>query len=422
MSVFNNALAQLKKATQYTSLKPSTLEFLKRPERQLQFSLPITMDDGAEKVFDGFRVQYTSARGPYKGGLRYHPQTNLDEVKALAFWMGIKCAVVNIPLGGGKGGITIDPKKLSQAELERLTRALARKLAPFIGPEQDILAPDVNTNPMMMAWIADEYSRVVGKKVPGVATGKPLEQGGSAGRTEATGQGGLYVLNELVKKLKLTPKKTRIVVQGFGNVGYNFAKLAYQAGYQIIALSDSKGGIYSKTGINMDPDNVMKDKKARGLIGGCYCIGSVCDCKNFTAVTNKQILELPTDILVLAALENQITTANVGRIKAKVVFEMANGPTTPEADEKLAKRKIIVVPDVLANAGGVTVSYFELVQNIQQYYWTEKEVMDKLKPIMVEAFNDIWNKAGELKVPLRVAAFVLAVDRIGQAIEARGKF
>src|SRR3990167_4070416 len=253
MSVFNNALAQLKKATQYTSLKPSILEFLKRPERQLQFSLPITMDDGAEKVFDGFRVQYTSARGPYKGGLRYHPQTNLDEVKALAFWMGIKCAVVNIPLGGGKGGITIDPKKLSQAELERLTRALARKLAPFIGPEQDILAPDVNTNPMMMAWIADEYSRVVGKKVPGVATGKPLEQGGSAGRTEATGQGGLYVLNELSRKLKLTPKKTTVAIQGFGNVGFYLAEFLYHAGYKIVALSDSQGGILDKHGIITPP-------------------------------------------------------------------------------------------------------------------------------------------------------------------------
>ncbi|MFA4937048.1 MAG: Glu/Leu/Phe/Val dehydrogenase [Patescibacteria group bacterium] len=422
MSVFNNAMQQLKKAAGYAKVFPEALEQLKHPERVVQFSLPVVMDNGATRVFESFRVQYTSARGPYKGGLRYHPQTNLDEVKALAFWMGIKCAVVDIPLGGGKGGITVDPKKLSKNELERLTRALTRRLVPFIGPEQDILAPDVNTTPEMMGWIVDEYSRVVGKKVPGVVTGKPLELGGSAGRAEATGQGGLFVLTELAKKLKLNPKKTRIIVQGFGNVGFNFAKLAYQVGYKIIGLSDSQGGIYSKNGISMDPEHVMQDKKARGLIAGCYCIGTVCDCKNFKQVTNKQLLELPTDILVLAALENQITSKNAGRIKTKVVFEMANGPTTPEADVKLAKRKIIVVPDVLANAGGVTVSYFELMQNIGQYYWEEKEVMEKLKPIMTRAFNDIWSKVQELKIDLRTAAFVLAIERIGKAIEARGKY
>ncbi|MFH1867169.1 MAG: Glu/Leu/Phe/Val dehydrogenase [Patescibacteria group bacterium] len=422
MSVFNNAMQQFKKATGYAKVSPEALEQLKKPERVLQFSLPVVVDNGTTRIFEGYRVQYSSARGPYKGGLRYHPQTNLDEVKALAFWMGIKCAVVDIPLGGGKGGITVDPKKLSKEELERLTRALTRRLVPFIGPEQDILAPDVNTTPEMMGWIVDEYSRVIGKKVPGVVTGKPLELGGSQGRAEATGMGGLMVLNELVKKLKLNPKQTRIIVQGFGNVGYNFAKLAFEAGYKIIGLSDSQGGIYSKKGISMDPEHVMQDKKARGLIAGCYCMGTVCDCKNFKQVTNKQLLELPTDILVLAALENQVTGENAGRIKAKVVFEMANGPTTPEADVKLAKRKIIVVPDVLANAGGVTVSYFELVQNLGQYYWTEKEVIEKLKPIMTRAFGDIWQKAQELKIDLRTAAFVLAVERIGKAIEARGRY
>ncbi len=422
MSVFKNALQQLKKAAGYVKISPATLEQLKKPERILQFSLPVIMDNGDIRIFEGYRVQYTSVRGPYKGGLRYHPQTNLDEVKALAFWMGIKCAVVDIPLGGGKGGIMVDPKKLSKGELERLTRVFTRRLVPFIGPEQDILAPDVNTNPEMMGWVMDEYSQIVGKKIPGVVTGKSLELGGSQGRAEATGKGGLYVLNELAKKLKLNPKKTRIIVQGFGNVGFNFANLAYQAGYKIIGLSDSQGGIYSKKGISMNPKHVMQDKKARGLIAGCYCIGSVCDCKNFKQVTNKQLLELPTDILVLAALENQVIKVNAGRIKAKAIIEMANGPTTPEADAKLAKRKIIVVPDVLANAGGVTVSYFELVQNLQQYYWTEDEVFNKLKTIMIKAFTDVWQKAQDLKIDLRTAAFVLALERIGKAMEARGKF
>jgi glutamate dehydrogenase (NADP+) len=422
MSVFTNALSQLKKASTYINLPSRVQEILKKPERVLQFSIPITMDNGSTRVFDGYRVQYSSARGPYKGGLRYHPKVNLDEVKALAFWMAIKCAVVGIPLGGGKGGIAVDPKVLSQGELERLTRAFTRRLVPFIGPEQDVLAPDVNTNPEVMGWLVDEYSKVTGRFVPAVATGKPLALGGSQGRTAATGQGGLFILNELVGKLKLDPKKTRIIVQGFGNVGYYFAKLAHKAGYKIIGLSDSKGGIYSNGGAGMDPDHIMQDKKARGIIAGCYCVGSVCDCENYRSMTNKQILEAPTDILVLAAMENQITRENAGRIKAKAIIEMANGPTTPEADIKLAKRGVIVVPDVLANAGGVTTSYFEMVQNLQQYYWTEAEVMQKLKPIMGQAFKQVWQKAEALKVDLRIAAFVLALERIAEAIEVRGKY
>jgi glutamate dehydrogenase (NADP+) len=284
------------------------------------------------------------------------------------------------------------------------------------------LAPDVNTNPEVMGWVVDEYSKVVGRFVPAVVTGKPIELGGSLGRTAATGQCGIFILNELVGKLKLDPKKTRVTIQGFGNVGYYFAKLAHEAGYKIIGLSDSKGGIYSNGGAGMDPDHIMQDKKARGIIAGCYCVGSVCDCENYRAMTNKQILEAPTDILVLAAMENQITRENAGRIKAKVIIEMANGPTTPEADVKLARRGIIVVPDVLSNAGGVATSYFEMVQNLQQYYWTEAEVLQKLKPIMVQAFKQVWQKAETLKIDLRTAAFVLALERISQAMEARGKY
>lgn len=422
MSVFGNAMTQLKRAALYAKLSSSTIEQLKHPERTLQFSLPVTMDNGEVRVFEANRVQYSSARGPYKGGLRYHKQSNLDEVKALAFWMAIKCAVVDIPLGGGKGNIAVDPKTLSTAELERLTRAFTRKLVPFVGAERDVLAPDVNTNPEIMGWVVDEYSKIVGHNVPGVVTGKPLALGGSAGRTAATGQGGMYVLDELAKKLKLNPKKTRIIVQGFGNVGYNFAKLAHRAGYQIVGVSDSKGGIYSNHGKGMDPEKVMEQKQARGMIAGCYCVGSVCDCENYRGMTNSQILEAPAEVLVVAALENQITGKNAGRIKAKVVLEMANGPVTPEADVKLAKRKITVVPDVLANAGGVTVSYFELVQNLQQFYWKEEEVLSRLKPIMVQAFDEVWQKAQELKIDLRTSAFVLALERIGRAMEAKGKY
>lgn len=419
MSIFSNALSQFRSAAQYLSLSPYVLGRLQRPERVLQFSFPVTMDSGTIRMFDGYRVQYSSARGPYKGGLRFHPQASLDEVKALAFLMMIKCAVVGIPLGGSKGGIAVDPKTLSPAELERLTRALTRQLAPFIGPEKDIPAPDVNTNPEVMGWVMDEYAQIVGHSVPGVVTGKPLSLGGSAGRSAATGQGGLYVLAELARKLKLNPKKTRVVVQGFGNVGYHFAKLAYGAGYRIVGLSDSKGGIYAPNGQSMDPAHVMEQKRARGLIAGCYCVGSVCDCKNYRALSNKQILAAPADVLVLAALENQLTGTNAGRVKARVVLEMANGPVTPEADVKLAKRGVIVVPDVLSNAGGVTVSYFELVQNLQQYYWTENEVLQKLKPIMVQAFAKVWQRAQELKVNLRTAALAVAAERLAQAIEAR---
>ena len=411
MSVFANALKQLKQAASYAKIPSAIIEQLKHPERILQFSFPVTMDNSEVRVFEGYRVQYSSARGPYKGGLRYHPQTNLDEVKALAFWMAVKCAVVGIPLGGGKGGITVDPKKLSEAELERLTRAFTRKLAPFIGPEQDVPAPDVNTTPQIMAWVRDEYERVVGKKVPGVVTGKPLNFGGSQGRTPATAQGGMYVLEELIGKLKLKPKQVSVAVQGMGNVGGIMAQLLHQAGYHVAAMSDSKGGIYNPKGL--DVPAVERFKKQTGSL------------KNFPGakpVTNAQLLELPVTILIPAALENQITGKNAGRIKAKVVFELANGPTTPEADVKLAKRKVIVVPDVLANAGGVTVSYFELVQNIQQYYWNEREVIAKLKPIMVTAFRQIWQRVEQLKVPLRTAAYVIALERIGQAIEARGKY
>lgn len=411
MPVFANALAQLKQAVDHSHLHPEIAARLKAPERILQFSFPVTMDDGTVRLFDGYRVQYSSARGPYKGGIRFHPKTNLDEVKSLAFWMAIKCAVVGIPLGGGKGGVTVDPKKLSKGELERLTRAFARRLAPFIGPEQDVPAPDVNTTPEVMAWIADEYARVVGRQVPSVVTGKPLSAGGSQGRVPATAQGGMYVLHELLLKLKLKSQALTVAVQGMGNVGGIFAQLAHQAGMKVVAMSDSTSAIYNPKGF--DVTAVEHYKKEFGNLKGF---------PGARSINNAQLLELPVTVLVPAALENQITGTNAGRIKAKIVFEMANGPTTPEADAKLAKRGITVVPDVLANAGGVTVSYFEIVQNLSQYYWDEGEVMEKLKLIMVTAFRHTWQRAEQLKIPLRTAAYVVALERIGQAIEAKGKF
>ncbi len=411
MSVFTNVLKQIKQAANHSSIPPSIFEQLKNPERILQFSFPVTMDNGSVKVFEGYRVQYSSARGPYKGGLRYHPQVNLDEVKALAFWMTVKCAVVGVPLGGSKGGVKVDPKKLSAGELERLTRALTRRLALFIGPQKDVPAPDVNTTPEIMAWVRDEYEKIVGYQEPAVVTGKPLNSGGSQGRVLATAQGGMYVLQELVNKLKIKPKQTTVAVQGMGNVGGIMAQLLYQAGYRVVAMSDSSGGIYNPR--SLDVPAAEKFKKQNG---------SLKNFPNTKAISNSKLLELPVDILIPAALENQITDKNVSRIKARVIFEMANGPTTPEADIKLAKRKIIVVPDVLANAGGVTVSYFEMVQNLQQYYWHEGEVMTKLKPIMIQAFKQVWQRAEQLKLSLRTAAYVIAIERIAQAIEARGKY
>mgnify|MGYP001577026564 CR=1 FL=1 len=409
MSVFSNALAQLNKASEFLKLPDYIWERLKSPERTLQFSFPVKMDNGSIKIFEGFRVQYSSARGPYKGGLRYHPKTNLDEVKALAFWMSIKCAVAGIPLGGGKGGITVDPKKLSSSELERLTLAFARRLTPFIGPELDVPAPDVNTTPEIMGWIVDEYNKTIGKQNPGVITGKPLAYGGSQGRGLATAQGGMYVLEEIRKELKWQPKGVTVAVQGMGNVGGNMANLLHQAGYVVVAMSDSRGAIYNPKGL--DPVAVEKYKKEKGELVGF---------PNSKTISNDQLLELPVVLLIPAALENQITKDNAGRIKAQVILELANGPTTPEADEKLAKRGVIVVPDVLGNAGGVTVSYFELVQNLQQYYWSEGEVYEKLKPIMISATKQILQRSKQLKTTLRVAAFVVALERISQALEVKG--
>lgn len=417
---FKSALVQLDRAASFIDISKGILDQLRVPKRILQVSIPVSMDDGSVRIFEGYRVQYNNARGPFKGGIRYHPDTDLNEVKALAFWMAMKCAVANIPFGGAKGGITVDPKKLSPRELEELTRGYTRLLKDVIGQERDIPAPDVYTNAQIMAWIMDEYSRVIGHTEHGVVTGKPLALGGSLGRESATGDGGFIVLQELAKKMKFIPKKTRVVIQGVGNVGYFLAVQMHRLGYKIVGLADSKGGIYDKRGLGMDPDNVMKTKREQGYISGCYCIGTVCDCDNYAHVSNEKLLELPCDILVPAALENQLTGTNARRVKAKVILEMANGPTTPEADDIFRKKKVIVVPDILANAGGVTVSYFEWVQNIQGVSWTEEDVAKKLHEKMVAAFTDVWTTAEQHSTDLRTAAFILAVKRIADAMVLRG--
>ena len=420
MSPLQNALTQLKKAAELIKLDTAVLEILKKPKRILQFSIPVKMDDGATKIFDGYRVQWNDARGPFKGGIRFHPKTDLNEVEALSFWMTIKCAAVGIPYGGGKGGVTVDPKKLSKAELERLARSYTQALKDYIGPEKDIPAPDVYTNPQFMSWIMDEFSKIKGYNVPGVVTGKPMELGGSAGRSTATAQGGFYILEEVAKKLKIDPKKTRIIIQGFGNAGANMADLCFHAGYKIIGISDSQTAVVDKTGKGIDSHTIAKMKEKKGVVDVCDCKEIKCACKDHLHTTNEKFLETDCDILILAALENQITRKNVGRVKAKIILELANGPTAPEADEKLFKKNVLVVPDVLTNAGGVTVSYFEWVQNLANYYWSEKEVFEKLKKIMVENFEAAWKIREQNKTDFRTAVFALALGRLEKAIKARG--
>ncbi|NIP33229.1 glutamate dehydrogenase, partial [Candidatus Saccharibacteria bacterium] len=361
-------MEQLDRAAKLIGLKPDVFEILKEPENIITISIPVKLDDGTTKEFQGYRVQYNSARGPYKGGIRFHQDTDIEEVKALAFWMALKCAVVDIPLGGGKGGVTIDPKKYSDQEIEQVARGWARGMAEVIGPDKDIPAPDVNTTPQIMAWMADEYSKVVGKDSPGVVTGKPIEAGGSEGRDTATAQGGFYVLEALKDIIELDPESSTVVIQGYGNAGYNFAKLAYHAGYKVVAVSDSKGGIHDEQGL--DPEKVMEHKKATGSVVG---YGGAKE------VSNEKILEIPCGVLVPSALENQITADNANKISTQVVLELANGPTTPEADEILYKNGVHVVPDILANAGGVTVSYFEWLQNKEGEHWTKEEIWQRLE-------------------------------------------
>jgi len=410
-TAFQNALSQLEKAVHILGTEPAIVEKLKTPKRLHEAKLKVEMDNGETQEFVAYRSQYNNARGPYKGGIRYHPNVSEDEVKALSFWMAMKCAVVGIPLGGGKGGIIVDPKKMSQGELERLSRAYVRAFHAFLGPVQDIPAPDVYTNGQIMAWMLDEYEKIVGVHAPGMITGKPLALGGSKGRNFATAQGGVYALQEALKKLGKKPSETTVAIQGFGNAGSHMGKILSGLGYKIVAVSDSKGGVVCAPGSCFDVDALERYKEVNGSVMGFS--GS-------QNISNEALLELDVDVLVPAALENQITSENAGRVKSKVIAELANGPTTPEADEILFKNGVLVIPDILTNAGGVTVSYFEQVQNASNYYWGEDEVVEKLEKIMVAAFDGVWAAKEKHNVDMRTAAFVVAVERIAEAMKLRG--
>lgn len=413
---FENALAQLHKAASVGGVPEHVIRKLQTPDKVLSFELALEMDSGETKTFPAYRVQYDNTRGPYKGGFRYHPQVSLDEAKALAFWMTIKTAVADVPFGGAKGGVCVDPKTLSQPELERLTRAYTRSIAEHIGPERDVPAPDVNTNPAIMGWLKDEYSAIVGVDTPAVVTGKTIAQGGSEGRTEATGYGGFYVLEEAFRRLKL-PVPPDVAIQGFGNVGYYFAQAAHDNGFKCIAVSDSRGGIYDRRMLGMSPKNILEMKRSRGMISNCYCIGTVCDCENYDAISNEQLLALSTDVLVPAALENVLHEGNARQVQAKLILELANGPTTPEADAIFLSRGIPVIPDVLANAGGVTVSYYEWLQNKAGEHWSQEEVLKKLRATMMSALSEVWDTHERYTIDLRTAAFVVALKRIGEKMK-----
>lgn len=411
MEVFKNAIAQLDAAAKAANADPSTVEVLRRATRTVQVSFPVKMDDGSTRIFEGYRVQHNDARGPFKGGIRFHQDADMDEVKALAFWMAIKCAAVNVPFGGGKGGITIDPKSVSKGELERVTRGYIRLLAPVIGPDTDVPAPDVGTDGEVMGWIVDEYSKYAGNPSPAVVTGKPIALGGSLGREAATGQGGIYVLDAFVKDAGLQPADLRVAVQGFGNVGYHFARLAHERGYKIIAVSDSRGGVHAADGL--DPVALAAHKKTFGALSGFA---------GTTDIAGADILTLDCDVLVPAALENQLTVANASAVKAKIILELANGPTTPEADADFAKRGIAVLPDVLANSGGVAVSYYEWEQNRRDEKWSEEDVAKKLEPLMAAAYDAVRAMAKKHDTTMRLAAFAVAIERIGAAMKVSEVF
>ena len=404
-----NYLDQLERANQYLKIPQEKLDLLKRPERIVEVNFPVKLDNGKVLSFKGFRVQHNSARGPYKGGIRYHQRVDMEEVKALAFWMAVKCAVMDIPYGGGKGGVAVNPKELSETELQNLTHAFTQAIADVIGPHKDVPAPDVNTNPKVMSWMIEKLKNLrpdsSEKEILATVTGKPIEMGGSEGRVEATGMGGFYTLEEVVAKLGWK-KPLTVAIQGFGNVGGEIAQLLFDNGYKVVAVTDSKGGIYNPKGL--DINKVREFKKEKGVVSGSI---------QGEEVSNEDILELAVDILIPAALENQINPLNAEKIKARLVLEMANGPTTPDADEVLDKKGIPVIPDVLANGGGVTVSYFEWQQNLSGEHWSKEEVFNKLKQVMKSSLRDIWETKEKHQTNIRTAAYILAVERITSNIK-----
>ena len=410
LNPFAIAQAQLDEAAKVLQLDPDMHAFLRQPMREFHFTIPVWMDDGSTKTFQGFRVQYSDARGPAKGGIRFHPDETIDTVRALAAWMTWKTAVADIPLGGAKGGVVCNPRELSQGELERLSRGFMRNIARYVGLTQDSPAPDVNTNPQIMAWMLDEYETLMGHREPGVITGKPPELGGSAGRGPATAMGGMFTIREAAKLLDIDLSKATAAIQGFGNVGSFAHKLITEMfGTKVVAVSDEFGGIYNKNGLDYDVVRAHVDRT-----------GKVINCPGTEPINNKDLLELEVDILIPAAIENQLTSLNANNINCKIVAELANGPTTPEADDILNNKGIYIIPDFLCNGGGVTVSYFEMVQNSYQFYWDESMVNERLDHKMTSAFHAVHKMAQDKKVDTRVAAYLVAVNRVAQAVRLRG--
>ncbi|MHB8928556.1 MAG: Glu/Leu/Phe/Val family dehydrogenase [Bacillota bacterium] len=409
MNPFLIVQQQIKTACDALKLEPAAFEILKQPLRVMEVAIPVTMDDGTVKVFTGYRSQHNDATGPAKGGLRFHPDVYVDEVKALSMWMTFKCAVLGLPYGGGKGAIKCNPKEMSQGELERVSRGWVDKMAQIIGPDKDVPAPDVYTNPQIMAWMVDEFSKLQQYNNFGLMTGKPLIIGGSAGRNTATARGCVFVIKEAAKRLGLEIKGAKVAVEGFGNAGSFAAQLMSDLGAMVVAVVDSKGGAYNSHGLDV---KAVFDWKTKN--------GSVKGAPGTQDISNEALLTLDVDVLIPAALENQITAAIAPNVKAKIVGEAANGPTTPEADEILHKKGVFVIPDILASAGGVTVSYFEWVQNLMNFYWTEEEVNSRLERMMVDSFNAVYNMHVKQKVNMRSAAFMVAVDRVVQAMRVRG--
>jgi len=418
MNVFEDAVARVERIGEHAGIAPEIVDVLRHPRETLMASLPVRMDDGTTRHFPAFRCRYNSVLGPTKGGIRFHPHVTLAEVQALALWMTIKCAVVGIPYGGGKGGGIVNPKELSPMELERLSRAYVRAMVDIVGPNRDIPAPDVYTNARIMGWMADEYEAIMRRREPAVITGKPISLGGSLGRDEATGRGAYLSILELAKRTGLEPAKTRVAVQGFGNAGYHVARLLALEGYKIVAASDSQGAIYSEQGF--DVESLYQNKQATRKLKAVYCEGSVCEFVDHNSLSNDELLELDVDILIPAALEGVITQENVSRIRAPIIIEVANGPIEGSVDPVLEEMGVRVVPDVLANAGGVTVSYFEWVQNRQGYAWTLEEVRSRLAEIMSRAFDEMWQVSESEGVSLRSAAYAVAMRRIAEAIASHG--
>ncbi len=415
---YEKVIARLDEATGYLDVHPEVIERLKYPKSIVTVSVPVRMDDGTLRVFEGYRVRHNDLRGPGKGGIRFHPEVNLDTMKSLAFWMTCKCAVMNLPLGGAKGGVVVDPKTLSTRELERLSRGFIARIADFIGPETDVPAPDVYTNARIMGWMMDEYSNVVRRRTPAVITGKPIALGGSLGRDTATGRGGYICLKELEEERGWNPREATVAVQGFGNAGQAVAGLLHRDGYRVVAVSDSRGGIYRKEGF--DVPSLIHSKNETRQLKAVYCEGSVCETVDAQTLSNEELLALDVDILIPAALSGVITEQNAKNVRARVVLELANGPTDDSADAVLDENDVLVVPDILANAGGVTVSYLEWVQNRTGDYSSEDEINGRLDKRMREQFGAVSALSEQHEIPMRRAAYVLALQRIGEAVEALG--